>query len=183
MSSNEYDVAESGAIIGALIRNGVLPADGPPVTEQHHAILRDIGAAFVDDVIVFQGATQWADNEVIEPPIDNKYIVMKRDALDVWMGQFRDMARQVLQGRFVDTSSLPPVTDLGLPDAVVIRRQDLFSPPALDAYANSILIAVEALKADSAGYSSNLVLRLQALARYFHAQAVAAWDTDRKMPD
>jgi len=63
-------------------------------------------------------------------------------------------------------------------DAVVIRRQDKFAPPALDAYANAITMVIEA---------GNLALpsrqRLQSIADYFHDQASKAWTESRKLPD
>lgn len=63
-------------------------------------------------------------------------------------------------------------------DAVVIRRQDKFAPPALDAYANAITMVIEA---------GNLALparqRLQQIADYFHDQAAKAWGESRKLPD
>ena len=71
-------------------------------------------------------------------------------------------------------------------DAVVIRRQDVFSPPAFDAYANSIMVTIEALKARGITHEGNnpsMVDRLGNIADYFHAQADMAWDTDRKIPD
>lgn len=62
-------------------------------------------------------------------------------------------------------------------DAVVIRRQDLFAPPALDSYANSISIAAMMLE------PGEQRLKMQDVADYFHAQAVASWETERKLPD
>lgn len=64
-------------------------------------------------------------------------------------------------------------------DAVVIRRQDKFAPPALDAYANAITTVIEA---------GNLALparqRLQVVADYFHDQAAKSWSEPmRKLPD
>jgi hypothetical protein len=70
-----------------------------------------------------------------------------------------------------------------IPDAVVIRRQDIFAPPALDAYANGIRVAIEAMKSDNAGYNDKVVERLEDIAQYFHEQALLAWETDRKVPD
>ena len=63
-----------------------------------------------------------------------------------------------------------------LPDAVVIRRQDYFAAPALNAYANSIAIAAK------------LVPKLQAedlirIADYFHQQAELAAEEGWKTPD
>lgn len=76
--------------------------------------------------------------------------------------------------------------DILIDDAVVIRRQDVFSPPAFDAYANSIMVTIEALKARGITHEGNnpsMVDRLGGIADYFHAQADMAWDTDRKIPD
>lgn len=68
----------------------------------------------------------------------------------------------------------PPEID----DGIVIRRQDMFAPPALDAYANGITIAVEVLKGTGTYPRS-----LMDTADFFHEQAVLAWDADRKLPD
>jgi hypothetical protein len=62
-------------------------------------------------------------------------------------------------------------------DAVVIRRQDVFAPPALDAYASSIRVAVDLM---APGPTRD---HLKEIADYFHEQAVLAWDTQRKVPD
>jgi hypothetical protein len=64
-----------------------------------------------------------------------------------------------------------------LDDAVVIRRQDIFAPPALDAYSNSILVSLAMM---GPGETKE---RLKDIASYFHEQAVLSWDTDRKVPD
>jgi hypothetical protein len=62
-------------------------------------------------------------------------------------------------------------------DAVVIRRQDAFAPPALDAYANGIRLAT------SLAPQNGLTKELNAKADYFHEQAVLSWDAVRKLPD
>lgn len=67
-------------------------------------------------------------------------------------------------------------------DAVVIRRQDVFAPPALDAYANAIQCVVETLKALD-GWDGASVGHLEEVADYFHEQACKAWDSQRKLPD
>jgi hypothetical protein len=66
---------------------------------------------------------------------------------------------------------------LALPDAVVIRRQDLFAGPALHSYASSISIASK-LNADP-----DLTKGLQGVADYFHDQAVLADEEGWKLPD
>ena len=60
-----------------------------------------------------------------------------------------------------------------LPDAVVIRRQDLFAGPALHAYAASIGIAARV------GNLPDLIW----VADYFHEQAVLADEEGWKVPD
>ena len=98
---------------------------------------------------------------------DEKYIVFKRDE---WEAIVTD------KGTATRNEFLRAV----VPDAVVIRRQDKFAPPALDAYANAITMVVEALR--PLGLDDRAE-RLQEVADYFHEQAVASWETDRKLPD
>ena len=64
-----------------------------------------------------------------------------------------------------------------LEDAVVIRRQDIFAPPALDAYANAMTCVIEASADD------RMRRQLQPIADYFHDQAAKAWTEERKLPD
>ncbi|HEY7418504.1 MAG TPA: hypothetical protein VH593_25210 [Ktedonobacteraceae bacterium] len=95
--------------------------------------------------------------------MDDKYIVFKRgDAISVTDGYTTFKSNSVID------------------DAVVIRRQDIFAPPAFDAYANSILVA---LSLDPEAIHSDYGQRMQEIADYFHEQAVLAWDTNRKIPD
>ena len=63
-------------------------------------------------------------------------------------------------------------------DAVVIRRQDIFAPPALDAYANSIMVAMSLTDGSDAR-----LRRLQEIADYFHEQADISWNSKRRIPD
>lgn len=79
-----------------------------------------------------------------------------------------------------------PMFDIPEPveDAVVIRRQDVFAPPALDAYANAIQTAVEVMS----GFGitpggSSPIDQLRDIADYFHDQAAKAWAEQRKLPD
>lgn len=64
-------------------------------------------------------------------------------------------------------------------DGVVIRRQDVFAPPAFEAYANSIQVALEinGSATDAATES------LRSTADFFAEQAALSWDTERKLPD
>ena len=69
-------------------------------------------------------------------------------------------------------------------DAIVIRRQDVFAAPALYSYANSIIVAVKAIKADAGGYNEPLVERLLKIADYFMSEAdKAAHENKGKLPD
>lgn len=101
-------------------------------------------------------------------PVDDKYIVFKRDEFTNWL-------YTVNPGPGID-----PVMD-----AVVIRRQDVFAPPALDTYANGIQIAIEAMLGVGTDNPSPIpgVHRLQDIADYFHRQAAASWQSVRKLPD
>jgi hypothetical protein len=109
----------------------------------------------------------------LRPPKDEKYVVFKREEWNAFLGECTD-ALPAGHG-VIDPDAIE--------DAVVIRRQDVFAPPALDAYANAILIAVEALK--KAG-DLELLQRadtLVTIADYFHQQATAAWLSHREFPD
>jgi len=97
---------------------------------------------------------------------DGKYITFKRADFCIWLEAARDM------GAF-EVEMDPSVMELE--DAVVIRRQDLFAPPALDAYANSIQVALSILNHPDEVLSE--------IADYFHEQAVLSWQTERKLPD
>jgi hypothetical protein len=66
-------------------------------------------------------------------------------------------------------------------DAVVIRRQDIFAPPALDAYANAIQCVIELSKGSSVNGAS--IKGLQDVADYFHDEAAKSWAEQRKLPD
>ena len=110
---------------------------------------------------------------MLEQP--SKYVVMKRtdwEAMDL-----------PVEIRFdIDTHALD--------DAVVIRRQDVFSAPAFDAYANLIMATIEGLQAMTKdinvmdeGSMAEVIGSLQQTAQYFSQQAAYAWDTVRKLPD
>lgn len=118
----------------------------------------------------------WVSIPKLEMVKDDKYIVFKREVFEEMLKHF---PAHIHEGEF------PPVDD-----AVVIRRQDLFAPPALDAYANAIDVAIsltpyaemENLDVD-VPEAFRRVLRLREVADYFHRQAVLAWDAERKLPD
>ena len=68
-------------------------------------------------------------------------------------------------------------TDAELPDAVVIRRQDLFASPCLATYAN--MIALVAKNHPDIKVSQDLL----AIADYFEDQARLAAEEGYKLPD
>ncbi|HET7110129.1 MAG TPA: hypothetical protein VFI41_04615 [Gemmatimonadales bacterium] len=88
---------------------------------------------------------------------DNKYIVFNRK-------------------EFMAEGMAPEIED-----AVVIRRQDIFAPPALDAYANAIQTCVEVLT--NGTQPTGRAAMLQEIADYFHTQAQKSWAEQRKLPD
>jgi hypothetical protein len=98
---------------------------------------------------------------------NEKYVVFYRDGWEQWK-----------QERVSDIGAINPDE---VEDAVVIRRQDVFAPPALDAYANAITVALELIVEGVS--SSDRAKRLRHIADYFHQQAELAWNTERKVPD
>lgn len=72
-------------------------------------------------------------------------------------------------------------------DAVVIRRQDLFAGPALNAYSHAIGVALSVMKnvLRSHGIEAPgaIVDELQNSADYFHEQAEVAHEEGYKLPD
>lgn len=95
-------------------------------------------------------------------PDDHKYVVYKTEDLDEWVD------------KHTIALDVPVVLD-----AVVIRRQDLFAGPALDAYASSISIAAKLLSASDPVQAAEL----QKVADYFYEQAQAAHEEGYKIPD
>lgn len=111
------------------------------------------------------------ETAVPELPVDTKYIVFKRE-------DFLRVMQEITPG----PHTIRAVADEALVDAVVIRRQDVFAPPALDSYANSIITAIGIVE-ETIGGANGLTGRLQGVADYFHNQAVASYHTNRKLPD
>lgn len=110
--------------------------------------------------------------------LDEKYIVFKRSD---WESEKEITVFGVLNGKEVE-------------DAVVIRRQDVFAPPALEAYANTIMASVEGMASiaeladgnldpDAYKQSARMIQALRDIADYFHQQAEASYATKRKLPD
>lgn len=97
-------------------------------------------------------------------PKDEKYVVFDRHSFSLWLG------------KHASRSQLDGLEEI--PDSVVIRRQDMFAPPALHTYANSLAIAARLADA-----TSGQAKQLQRIADYFHEQAVAAEAEAYKLPD
>lgn len=99
---------------------------------------------------------------------DDKYVVFKKEELDKWLARHDDLM-------------MPKRVE----DAVVIRCQDVFAPPALDAYGNAILCVIEAHHSVPALVDNNInrLQQLQDIADYFHRRATEAWQMQRKLPD
>ena len=126
---------------------------------------------------------------------DQKYIVFKRDAFYEMMGRLALPPHygQTATGKVERAGAhwdCAPIAEAikedaertCLADAVVIRRQDVFAPPALDAYANAIQCVIETMT-HGFGASGERMLHLKEVADYFHEQACKAWDAQRKLPD
>lgn len=113
---------------------------------------------------------------------NEKYSVFKREDLVA-----------ILRTASVSYSTITQIlSTYEVPDAVVIRRQDSFAPPALDAYANGIQAVIETYKSLEKVIWGNeeplpeftaVLDNLQSKADYFHSQAALAWSADRKLPD
>lgn len=123
-----------------------------------------------------------------------KYIVFKRDDFIQLMAElalppYQAIPHGMIAGETWDSAPIAEyvmqrVAETMIKDGVVIRRQDVFAPPALDAYANSIATTIEALRATMPGEDGRVIIKqLTDVADYFHSQAKEAWETNRKMPD
>jgi hypothetical protein len=102
---------------------------------------------------------------------DDKYVVFKRDEF------MEAMHPQALNHASAELKT-KEVLDLVLPDAVVIRRQDYFAAPALNAYASCIAIAARLMQHDLVRQQD-----LISVADYFHQQAELAAEEGWKLPD
>lgn len=117
---------------------------------------------------------------------DSKYVVIKRED---WEAMFVQSDQQYSLGA---RSVLNGLAEKVLDDAVVIRLQDQFAPPALDAYANSMLTVVEQLRliiptlpvGPERDRLESISKSLDDTSHYFHEKAAEAWSRDdRKLPD
>lgn len=104
--------------------------------------------------------------------IDTKYVVFKRE-------QFYHLLNH-------DPAVAPVDWEKHiLPDASVIRSQDVFAAPALHAYYNSILVAIEVLTPHIEHYDGLVeeIEQLRSIADYFHARATEAEAAGHHVPD
>jgi hypothetical protein len=104
-------------------------------------------------------------------PLDEKYITFKRQ-------EFLELVSPEARNFATSKALYDKLLDLALPDAVVIRRQDYFASPALNAYASCIAIAARFMNDDLVRQGE-----LLAIADYFHQQAELSGDEAWKLPD
>ena len=104
-------------------------------------------------------------------PLDEKYITFKRQEF------LEAMSPQALNYASSE-AKYDEILKLALPDVVVIRRQDYFATPALNAYASCIAIAARLMQHDLVRQQE-----LLAIADYFHQQAELSGDEAWKLPD
>ncbi len=116
-----------------------------------------------------------------EREMNEKYAVFKREDVQE---AFKAELGKPLEQTTVSTI-YAKLTGAELEDAVVIRRQDIFAPPALEMYSSSILTAIQLAKADlQEGDELPIqIKKLEEIAGYFQEQAELAYTTDRKIPD
>jgi hypothetical protein len=103
---------------------------------------------------------------------DDKYIVFKRGEFEEWL------ALLAVEHELPFTSGDIPEMPSDLEDATVIRGQDLFAAPALDAYAAMIGIVMK-----FGGMTPETRKELQQAADYFHDRANESRDIAFKTPD
>lgn len=103
---------------------------------------------------------------------DRKYIVFKREEFMQWLGLVSTQSPKLLKAPLLAEDA----SDISLPDAVVIRRQDLFASPALATYSACIAIALRTAEPE-------VKAQLQQVADYFQRQSELAADEGWKLPD
>jgi len=101
---------------------------------------------------------------------DDKYIVFKR-------GEFEEFWNRIVGAEGIDERVWDNAPN-DLEDATVIRGQDLFAAPALDAYAAMIAIVLK-----FGGMTETTRRELQMAADYFHERANESRDIAFKTPD
>lgn len=100
----------------------------------------------------------------------DKYVVFNRE-------DFFQVIGDVMSHELSGEDLRQRVKEVEISDAVVIRQQDVFAPPALDAYANGINVAL------SLTGPGPVASHLRTLADYFHSKAAQSWQMTRKIPD
>ena len=112
--------------------------------------------------------------------MDNaKYRIFKRDDFMKFLGDIAAPSGNETKIRLTNLLGLDELAEhYEARDSVVIRLQDVFAPPALDAYANSITVALQFIDPETVEYK-----HLQSVADYFHEAARQSWEIDRKVPD
>ena len=112
--------------------------------------------------------------------MDNaKYRVFKRDDFMKFIAKLAIVIDSESKSALTNLLDLDELAvDYEAHDSVVIRLQDVFAPPALDAYANSITVALQFIDP-----STVEAKHLQSVADYFHEAARQSWEIDRKVPD
>jgi hypothetical protein len=108
---------------------------------------------------------------------DGKYRVLKTEE---WEKYREDVSISM------DPDYIMPDDPPFLDDCVVIRRQDVFAAPALDAYANAITVAISVMEASYGpeDIQPNNIQSLRNLADFFHEEAEKAWhENGKKLPD
>jgi len=117
---------------------------------------------------------------------DDKYITFKRSEFYQMMGELALPPWQVGDDLLGSEADCAPIAKrieevaetICLQDATVIRGQDLFAAPALDAYAAMIAIVMK-----FGGMTPETRKELQQAADYFHDRANESRDIAFKTPD
>lgn len=98
---------------------------------------------------------------------DNKYVVFKREDFD----RISTDKGTATRNEFLRSA---------VPDAVVLRRQDLTVPQTLHAYSHQLALVASALAMDG---NQVVAQRYQRIADWMHGQAVLAEEEAFKLPD
>lgn len=119
-----------------------------------------------------------------QPTEDDKYVIFKREDWDHYMSPI-EMGRMGVD----PMNAIRLLEDRAIPDGTVIRRQDVFAPPALAAYANGIgvALAVEQVSSGMPREVNEVGRNLQRTADHFQRQSELAYEEHAngygKLPD
>jgi len=114
---------------------------------------------------------------------NEKYIVFKRADWDQMMVRITQLCPGGIAPAALGPLMALEANGSEVEDAVVIRRQDVFSPGMLAAYAHSIQIALKVASLHEFGELNEVGRRLSAIADYFHEQSELAYAESYKIPD